>query len=278
MSEFDISSIDESLRPQVEQYIQSQIETAKTGLDTKNKDLLGKLHNSKEELQALNDKAQQVDSAIGELSIEDVKEMIAARDAGDFNKLIGEKKYEEAINQQAAKIVKERQREFNKRAEGYTSQITDLETKFAKADAQNRDMRLGKVGVNAFVALDDHRPSAVSDVERDVLQAFSLDEDGTSVMRDELGEIVLDPKGNPVTPEYFVNEDLRGSKPHYFKDLVGAGAQGSARGRKLADLGLGITQRKGNQDRMSEFYNRAREQGIENPSELWKSMPWDSAS
>lgn len=279
MPDFDINSIAEDQRPALEAHIQAQITSANKALESNRNDVLSKYTSTKEAADSATSQVEQYRQSFGDMTPEEIGELIQAKNTGDVQKLLGEGKLEEAARAQADQHIKNEQRQWDAKFKNQSDSYAELEARFNESDKQNRENRLGKTGTETFLKLDDHAPTALGDIHAAVLARFTLDETGEPIAYEKDGKTVsLDPKGNPLTIEYFVSEDLRNSKPHYYTPKQGSDARGSGGGTSK-DFGLNISQRMGatSQTRAS-FWSKGREDGLDDDQigERWQAIPWES--
>jgi len=281
---FDESTIPEDQQEAFKEYVAGLVETENTAIAAKRDEFREEKKALDEKYGAATEELETFKKSFGEKTPEEIAELLKAQKEGDIKALIGENKLEEAAEAIAQNRIEEAERAQALKDQEKDKRIAELQNSNTTLDAQNREARLGKIGLAEFGKLDDHNPAAMLDVERSILADWSLDEKGDPIMYEADGKkVALDDKGNPMTLQYYVNETMRAKSSHYFKPKEGGGAPGGGTGASARDYGLGINQRSGVEPelRAAWFAKSRAEQPDLNSAERtakWEEIPWEAKS
>jgi len=183
------------------------IAQATKGLDSKNKELLGKLKERQQQLEQW-----------GDLDPDRVKSVLEQFDSNEEMKLLAEGKHDEVINRRMEKVAAQ----YDSKIDGLSQEKTTLEQQLEAANNQIRDLLIDSRVVTAFNG-EQGLESAVPDVVFRAKSVFRV-EDGDVVARDANGELMRG-KNGPLTIQEWV-ADLKDKAPHLFPGSGGGGATG----------------------------------------------------
>jgi hypothetical protein len=210
----------------IQKAISAAVESATSGLKSKNDELLGKLSKSNDKLRAF-----------GDLDPEGIKTMMANFNQSEDAKLLSEGKFDELMEKKTDRIKAE-----------YNDQINELSQKFEKTSesAAFYKQALEKKTIDDAVrnaALKENvLPQALDDVLRRAGDVFSINQDGELEARDSSGQLRKTEDGMLLKPENFV-ESLKKEAPHYWPQSVGVGASGNnGKGYTDQDMALKLNE------------------------------------
>lgn len=187
------------------------IAEATKGLDSKNRELLGKLKERQQQLERW-----------GDLDPDRVKNVLEQFDSNEEMKLLSEGKHDEVINRRMEKVAAQ----YDSKIEGLSEEKMTLQQKLEQANSQIRDLLIDSRVVTAFNS-EQGFESAVPDVVLRAKSIFKV-EDGDVVARDANGEL-LRGKNGPLTIQEWVAE-LKDKAPHLFPGSGGGGVTGGRAG------------------------------------------------
>lgn len=184
---------------------------ATKGLDEKNKELLGKLKQTKTDLERW-----------GDLDPDQVKTMLTQFESNEEMKLLAEGKTDEVINRRMEKVAAQ----YESKLENLTAEQQAAKTQLERANTTIRDLLIDSRVVTAFNS-EKGLEGAVPDVVLRAKSVFKV-EDGEVVARDEKGELIRGKDGVLTITEWV--SKLKESAPHLFPGSGGGDASGG-RGR-----------------------------------------------
>ena len=186
------------------------VEEAKRGLDEKNRELLGKLKQTKESLERW-----------GDLDPDQVKGMLAKFENNEDMKLLAEGKADEVVNRRLEKA----QAKFKSEVDALTGEKKTYEQKLSKAEETIRDLMIDSKVVSAFHG-QQGLDGAVPDIVLRAKSVFRI-EDGEVIARGVDGKLLVG-KGGAMTIQEWV-DSLKESAPHLFPGSGGGGAGSGGR-------------------------------------------------
>ncbi len=283
--QFDINTLDESVRGEVQGYIQEQVtsklDSEVKGLKDKNSELLSKEAERRQQINQYEEKLNKY-NVLGDRQPEDIAGILDSLEQGKIDLALEQAKgdpakLDEVVNLRISKERKQWQAEQDAK---YNDIATKYETSEAERQALNervKVMSLDEVSKAHYRKLPDAQLGADQVIADEVRKVFTLDEDGKPVALDPYGEPMNDHKGNPLTIEYFVTEQLRDQMPFLFAAPNGGGGKGSSRSSS-SGFGTGITSRKGwTPETISTFIKAAESAGktSEEAMAAWHALPAD---
>lgn len=200
--------------------IDASIEKAVGGLKTKNTELLTNVSKLTEQLKLY-----------GDIKPEKIKEMMDKFKAEGEAQLIKDGRIDELVEKRVSDIKS-----------NFEEQMAEITAKLATSDefgasiSKKHNDHVVKEGVMRRAIAAGVRKEAVDDIVMAAMQIFSAGEDGDPETRDEDGN--LRKLGDKLfTADNWI-ESLRETRPHYWPDSTGAGAQGAKgdKGGKVSDL------------------------------------------
>jgi len=206
----------EQVQARIAEATAAAVEEAKRGLDEKNRELLGKLKQTKTDLERW-----------GNLDPDQVKSMMATFENNEDMKLLAEGKADEVVNRRLEKA----QAAFQSQLENLTSEKTTYEEKLSKANETIRDLMIDSKIVSAFHG-QQGLDSAVPDVVGRAKAIFRV-EDGEVVARDSKNELMRGKNGVLTIQEWV--DSLKETAPHLFPGS-GGGGFGSGSGGGGGDM------------------------------------------
>ena len=188
--------------------VEKAVNEAVGGLKTKNDELLGKTKKLQEQL-------QQFDG----IDPEKMRSMLKRFEDDEEAKLLAEGKVEELVEKRLSKATAQ----FDEKYSAIVAERDDFEGKWKISDAKYNKRVINEVMMKAAVDAGV-RSEAIEDIVIQSRDIFTVGEDEELEARDKdgnlrkIGEKLL-------TPKTFI-ESLKETKPHYWPDSQGAGAQG----------------------------------------------------
>ena len=201
----------EQLEEQIAQARAAAVAEATKGLDEKNRELLGKLKQTKTDLERW-----------GDLDPDQVKTMLTQFESNEEMKLLAEGKTDEVINRRMEKVAAQ----YESKLENLTAEQRAAQEKLEKANTTIRDLLIDSRVVTAFNS-EKGLEGAVPDVVLRAKSVFRV-EDGEVVARDEKGELIRGKDGVLTITEWV--SKLKETAPHLFPGSGGGDASGG-RGR-----------------------------------------------
>lgn len=198
----DIPPITET--PEFKAALQQSVESAISGLQAKNQELISKQKELKSNL-----------AKFDGIDPEQTRKMYDAMNKSEEAKLIAEGKIDEVIQKRSDRMVAE-----------FNDQINDLTNKLnqqTEASQTYRNQLKSKTiddNIRGTALELNVRTEALDDVLRRAGDVFDLDNNGQIEARKD-GELVLAEDGTLLTPEKYVKQ-LRKTHPHYFPESTGA--------------------------------------------------------
>jgi hypothetical protein len=228
--------------------IDAAVNTAISGLKSKNKELAAETKNFREQLKAWDG-----------LEPDRVRSMLDKLEGDEELKLIAEGDHEGAWNKRLEKVTAKHQSQLDQ----YTSKASDLESKLEASERQVRDLIIDQQVVTAFIA-EKGLDSAVPDVVLRAKSAFKIEE-GVPIARDSDGEIIRGADGAITIKEWVAAR--KSDAAHWFPPSQGAGAHGAGHGGSGAGGSIdGQKQAAASAGDMAEYrrlYNKKRAKGSE---------------
>jgi len=188
------------------------VDTATTGLKSKNDELLTKVSDSKAALKAWEG-----------LDPEAVRGVLSKFENDEELKLISEGKHSEAWDRRLEKVNATHQSQIDQ----VTTSNTTLSTQLEASQSQVRDLLVNQQAISSFIS-EKGLDTATADVVLRAKGAFVIEE-GVPIARDAKGEIIRGKEG-PITIAEWVTS-LKETAPHLFPGSQGAGTGGSTGGQ-----------------------------------------------
>lgn len=195
-------------RGAIQQYLQTQIDTAVQGLKAKNGELIGAQKTLKQQLEAFDG-----------IDPEAMRNLLKRFDDDEERGLLKEGKFEDVVKRRTERMQQAHQRELAQRDEA----IKKSEAKAAKLAERATNEAVLKAATKA-----GSLPEATEDI---VLRAkgagWTISEDGDVVCLDKDGQPIFGKDGKtPMTPDEWM-AGLREAAPHLWPRAQGSGANGS---------------------------------------------------
>jgi hypothetical protein len=199
--------------PEVQQAVQAKINEATQGLANKNAELLGKINESKskmEEMQANMKKFEGID-------MEEVTKMQKLFEESEEARMIKDGRLDEVIQRKTEAKIKDattRAEQLAQEREQLFEQNNSLKAKYDNLVVSQR--------VSAAAAQAGIVPEAIEDVLSRASRTFKVGEDGNLEARDGSGKLLVNKKGENLTPAEWV-KNLKEVAPHYFPQSQSGG-------------------------------------------------------
>lgn len=231
----------------VAKMVADAVDSATSGLKTKNDDLLKDIKAKNEHLA----KFEGIDP-------DKFKQIFANISASEEAKLLSEGKVDEVLNRRTDKMRADseaKEGEYKKQLGEYQGKVSDLQQKL-----NNKQL------ADAFrdeCIKQDVLPEAYDNVIRDAMEMFRVMEDDAIEARDKNGNLIKTKEDYILTPERFVH-GLQATKAFYFKGSVGGGSGGTRQLTKdnaLARMNAAIAGPDGKMDMVAYRKAKAEYQG-----------------
>jgi len=204
--------------PAIQSLINDAVNTATSGLKSKNEELLSEKKTAKQELDAVNEQLKGYDPKA-------VKSLLDKMSTDEDTKLIAEGKIDEVISRRTEALTAD-----------YDSKLLAATDKNGELSQSLEEMngRVKSLVVDRFVreAAAEHSmvPSAVEDAISRAGHVFKLNEELQPEARDKNDTIVIGKDGKtPLSVQEWI-EGMKDNAPHWFPPQSGAGAHGGNQG------------------------------------------------
>ncbi len=197
------------------------IQKDRAGLETNKQQVLDELKKERESRKKMEGTLASLQSAFGERTPEDVREMMDRLENDEMARLAAEGKTDELLKKHRERWEADKKSEIaalQKQIDDLEKGKQDLETKLTQELIDNRAMAAAtKAGVI---------PDSLEVVKMLAKHQWQL-EDGQPVLRDQKGEIVTG-KSGAITFDEWAAEKLQESHPYLFPQPAGSGAPGAS--------------------------------------------------